>query len=90
MILIIVIASILGSSGLIPSTPEVYSWQFEWAVPFGIILMLLAFNPINIFKRKKELYEKGFKNIYLSTGYQNTDFSEMYWIKEIVGKLPPF
>ena len=38
----------------------------------------------------KELYEYGFTNIYLATGYATTDFPEMYWIKEVVGKLPPF
>lgn len=38
----------------------------------------------------KELYEKGFNNIYLSTGYLPTDFPKMYWIKEIIGKEPLF
>jgi hypothetical protein len=38
----------------------------------------------------KILYEKGFKNIYLATGFSPTNFPTMYWIKEIVGKEPPF
>lgn len=38
----------------------------------------------------KEFYEQGFKNIYLATGYLSKVFSEMYWIKEVVGKAPPF
>lgn len=38
----------------------------------------------------KELYEDGFMNIYLATGYAAADFPEMHWIKEIVGKSPPF
>ena len=38
----------------------------------------------------KELYESGFKLIYLATGYASADFPEMYWIKEIVGKEPLF
>lgn len=38
----------------------------------------------------KELYEKGFTNIYLSTGYKKEHFSDMPWIKGIVGKEPPF
>ncbi|HSW92733.1 MAG TPA: hypothetical protein VLJ15_00085 [Gammaproteobacteria bacterium] len=38
----------------------------------------------------KELYEHGFKNIYLSTGHSPEKFPNMFWIKEIVGKMPPF
>jgi len=38
----------------------------------------------------RELYEKGFANIFLATGYADVDFPEMYWIKKIVGKEPPF
>lgn len=38
----------------------------------------------------KELFEIGFKNIYLCTGYLATDFPKMYWIKDIIGKTPPF
>lgn len=38
----------------------------------------------------KELYEKGFTNIYLATGKQPCEFSNCYWIREVVGKEPPF
>lgn len=34
----------------------------------------------------KKIYEKGFKNIYLTTGYKPSSFRSMYWIKEIIGK----
>lgn len=34
----------------------------------------------------KILYDLGFKNIYLTTGYNNANFNQMYWIKEIRGK----
>lgn len=54
VILIIIIASALGSSGMIPSSSEVYDWQFKWFVPFGIALMLLAFNPKSILKINKD------------------------------------
>ncbi len=38
----------------------------------------------------KELYEKGFKHIYLATGHLSNNFQAMYWVKDIIGKLPPF
>ena len=38
----------------------------------------------------KELYVNGFKNIYLATGYNASQFEDMPWIKAIVGKEPPF
>ena len=38
----------------------------------------------------KIIYNKGFKNIYLCTGDAPSDFPVMPWIKEIVGKTPPF
>lgn len=38
----------------------------------------------------KELYEYGFKNIYLATGRPRSNFPKMFWIKEVVGKMPPF
>lgn len=37
----------------------------------------------------QELFSKGFKNIYLCTGYSKSQFGPMPWIKEIVGKEPP-
>lgn len=54
IMLIIIIASLLGSAGFIPSAIEQYSIHFNWMVPLGIILMLLAFNPKAILKIKKD------------------------------------
>lgn len=38
----------------------------------------------------KELYDQGFINLYLCTGFPANHFNEMYWIKEILGKEAPF
>ena len=38
----------------------------------------------------KQLYEQGFINLYLSTGYPANHFKEMPWFKGIIGKEPPF
>ena len=38
----------------------------------------------------KILYEQGIRNIYLATGYEKDSFDEMPWIKDIIGKHPPF
>lgn len=38
----------------------------------------------------KTLYEQGYTDIYLSTGFNKNQFSDMYWIKKIVSKTPPF
>ena len=38
----------------------------------------------------KELYKQGFTNLYLATAYPKDMFPDMYWIKEIVDKSPPF
>jgi len=38
----------------------------------------------------KEFYEQGFINIYLATGYPKDDFAKVPWIKDVVGKQPPF
>ncbi len=38
----------------------------------------------------KKLYEKGYRNLYLATGYQKENFPEMPWIKEVVEKSIPF
>lgn len=37
-----------------------------------------------------QLYEQGFVNLYLSTGYPANHFKEMPWFKGIIGKEPPF
>ncbi|MBP7795687.1 MAG: HAMP domain-containing histidine kinase [Elusimicrobiales bacterium] len=38
----------------------------------------------------KELYEKGFKNIYIETGYSKDRFKGNQYIKDIISKEPPF
>ena len=38
----------------------------------------------------KELFSKGFHNLYLCTGYEKNNFLPMEYIKDIVGKEPPF
>ncbi|WP_115176589.1 sensor histidine kinase [Legionella feeleii] len=38
----------------------------------------------------KTLFDKGFTEIYLATGYSKDRFSHMSWIKSVVGKEPPF
>jgi hypothetical protein len=38
----------------------------------------------------KDIHDKGFGEIYLCTGYPEEHFFAMPWIKEIVGKTPPF
>lgn len=45
VLLIIIIGIILGNSNLVPSKEESYDIVFKFAVPVGIALMLLAFNP---------------------------------------------
>ena len=38
----------------------------------------------------REVYEKGFRNLYLTTGHSPETFPAMPWIKKIVGKGPPW
>ena len=38
----------------------------------------------------KELFNKGFENIFITTGYEPIHFKNMPWIKGIIGKEPPF
>lgn len=38
----------------------------------------------------KDLFDKGFKEIYLATAYSKDQFGLIPWIKTIVGKEPPF
>ena len=38
----------------------------------------------------KYLYDLGFHNLYLSTGFSKNDFGNMYWLKDIVKKEAPF
>lgn len=36
----------------------------------------------------KDLFEKGYTNLYLATGYEPEKFSHVTWIKGVVGKTP--
>ena len=36
-----------------------------------------------------ELYNQGFTEIHLTTGFHSDRFENMYWIKSITGKEPP-
>lgn len=38
----------------------------------------------------KELYELGYKELFMSTGYQKDEFINMPWIKGVIGKRAPF
>lgn len=38
----------------------------------------------------KKLYDQGFKELYITTGYQRYSFNEMPWIKSVLGKDVPF
>lgn len=34
----------------------------------------------------KDLFDLGFKNLYLATGYEPDQFSHVSWVKAVVGK----
>lgn len=38
----------------------------------------------------KDLFEKGFSELHLVSGYEIDRFNKMNWIKSIIGKVPPF
>jgi FixJ family two-component response regulator len=38
----------------------------------------------------KILYDKGYRELYLATGYPPEHFSHCTWLKAVVGKNPPF
>ncbi len=38
----------------------------------------------------KELYDQGYRNLYLATAYKSEDIGYLYWLKGIVGKEPPW
>jgi hypothetical protein len=38
----------------------------------------------------KVLYNKGYRELYLATGYPPEHFSHCTWLKAVVGKNPPF
>lgn len=37
----------------------------------------------------KSIYDSGFRNIYLTTGFDPTEFSHLSYIKGVIGKTPP-
>jgi hypothetical protein len=60
--------------------------QFDLLSPICIDSNLgHGINGVDIAKR---VYEMGFKNIHLCTGYDQSEFQNMYWIKSIRGKEP--
>ena len=38
----------------------------------------------------KNLYDQGYKNVYLATGYHPSDFDHLKWLKGVIGKTPPW
>ena len=62
--------------------------RFDKNIPIYIDSDLKEKNPGEIFA--KFLYEQGFRNLYLATGYEKDRFGDMPWIKEIVSKEPLF
>ncbi len=38
----------------------------------------------------KELFEMGFKNVVLTTGYPTSKFKDLPYLKGIIGKRPPW
>ncbi|MCC5792128.1 MAG: HAMP domain-containing histidine kinase [Legionellaceae bacterium] len=38
----------------------------------------------------RKIYDQGYRNIYLATGFDSVKFGQPYFIKGIVGKAPPF
>ena len=38
----------------------------------------------------KELFGKGFKNLYLATGYEPEEFCHLNFLKGVIGKDPPW
>ena len=48
VLLIILIAIFLGNVGWVSSSEATYNDVFKWAIPLGIALMLMAFNPKSV------------------------------------------
>ncbi len=61
---------------------------------FGKTIAIYIDSDLNDFVKgedlAKEIYDKGFQNIYLATGHLSDRFPAMSWIKDVVGKAPPF
>lgn len=49
-------------------------------------------NNIQGENESRKIYDLGFKNIYLVTGYEPSSFNlnELFWIKKVLPKSPPF
>lgn len=47
-------------------------------------------NGIRGEEESKLIYEAGFHNLYLATGYEDFDVSKYYWIKGVKTKKPAF
>lgn len=63
--------------------------QMKWIFPFSWKYSV-PLRSINGQDFARELYIKGFTQLYLATGYDATHFGDMPWIKAFVGKNPPF
>lgn len=62
--------------------------MFDKSIKIYIDINLI--NEINGIELSRWAYKEGFENLYLITGDRSGDFPEMPWIKEILGKMPPF
>lgn len=54
VLMIILIGILLGNLGAVSSSESTYEPVFRWAVPMGIALMLMAFNPKDVLKVRSE------------------------------------
>jgi signal transduction histidine kinase len=50
----------------------------------------LGENVISGQELAKELFEMGYENLYMSTGYEANNFDNMPWIKGVIGKEAPW
>ena len=71
-----------------PSEFELYKAKLDRSTPIYIDSELEA--GIKGEEYAKILFDAGFKEIYLVTGYEVKDFGAMPWIREIRDKTPPF
>ncbi|SFM08423.1 sensor histidine kinase [Legionella jamestowniensis] len=47
-------------------------------------------NNINGQDCAKQLYNLGYHNLHLTTGYPTIDIKKSYWLRSVIGKEPPF
>jgi anti-sigma regulatory factor (Ser/Thr protein kinase) len=38
----------------------------------------------------REIYNQGYKNLYIATGFESNKFKELKFLKGVIGKVPPF